>query len=140
MKNNKVLCRCGQAMTELILFQPGAVDENYRWCVDYRCACGWHSPLRYGKAEEEARKLAYEAATRRPPNKPLTEEQIMEMINDEAIWSCGRDSEGYDIYVHDAWDTRAHLKNADFEDYLFFAAKPTEADIEAARKDRSKSE
>jgi len=67
------------------------------------------------------------------PNLPLTEAQIMALPDDDAIYTIGF-AKG--IYVWDSKETKLYMQkflNRPIN-RLFFAAKPTPADIEAARK------
>lgn len=125
---DKVMCKyCGYEMAlvpELVL-GPGDPEEPYeRW---YECrSCGACSPRAISDG------AAYEAATRHMPNLPLTKEQIMGMPDDDALWLV----EKYDgtIHVQSVFVTDTSRRYPLLELFYVFAAKPTPADIEAARK------
>lgn len=80
-----VICPCGKEMRLI-------VDR----CVDwkqvpvfrayYKCKCGWQSPVSLDYDKLVARNKALAFATRRPPNRPLTLEQVQAMEPHTAVW------------------------------------------------------
>jgi hypothetical protein len=94
----------------------------------YVCeGCEAVSPIAYS---EEA---AYTAATRTPPNRALTREQVEAMDDQDAVWIV-RKGTGK-ICVGPAREAVAILISLEgYSRFWFFAALPTPADIEAARE------
>lgn len=127
---DKVMCPwCGEEMKTVYDCDP--LDDM--WYARYGCKCGSHTPWGLGKSKTEAIVAANLSETRRPPNLPLTEAQIMALPDDDAIYTIGF---AKDIYVWDSKETKLYMQkflNRPIN-RLFFAAKPTPADIEAARK------
>jgi len=94
----------------------------------YVCeGCESVSPIAYSEDS------AYTAATRTPPNRPLTEEQIYESDDKDAIWAYENGVLYEPISAAKTWEL---LSCENYKDTMFFACKPTPADIEAARKER----
>ena len=118
----KVICPRGHVMEPIIVNSIGPLR-----CLGhaYRCECGWTSP------PEMSEESAYLAATRTPPNRPLTLKDMTEYDESDAVWVVSRDGH---VAVVNGLDA---LEYAGYEyDALFFARKPSPADIEAARKER----
>ena len=92
----------------------------------YVCeGCEAVSPISYSEDS------AYVAATRTPPNPPLTLEGMAELDESDAVWVVAKDGT---VCVVNGLDA---LEYAGYEyDALYFAANPSPADIEAARKER----
>lgn len=93
----------------------------------YVCdGCEATSPIAYS---EDA---AYAAATQRPPNLPMTREQVEVMPDNAAVWyvtdSCTLVLIERACIVRGFWSI--------YENDMLFASMPTPADIEAARKGR----
>jgi len=125
--SEKVKCRyCGSEMELLEVYAYELCgDRPYK---NYRCCeCGAESPT-VGVRED-----ALLAANRRPPNPPLTKEQIMGMPGDDAVWWVWFNKLG----EHRTTVLSANNSLTNILDRgpvpLMFAAKPTPADIEAAR-------
>lgn len=96
----------------------------------YRC-CGCNAMSPPKETEEDA----CAAATRRPPNLPLTKEQIMGMPDDDALWLIGQRCGS--VTVYSAGEIKREIKY--YTDVAFaFSAKPAPDDIEAARKKADK--
>ena len=91
----------------------------------YECAqCCARSPIAITSKD------AYAAATRRPENRALTLEGMAEMDESDAVWAVAKDGT---VCVVNGLDAHEY---AGYEyDALYFAAKPTPEDIEAARKE-----
>ena len=115
-----VICPwCGYEMSLM-----SVSDEPYeRWYKCYNCEA--RSPI---ALTDEA---AYAAATRRPPNRPLTLPELFDLEDDDAAWVVAENGKIYAMGAECAqeWAGEEHC--------LFFAVKPTPADIEAARKERN---
>ena len=121
-----VICPCGE---EMILCCDQADCGNYY--AQYDCDCGWSSPQCERRTEQEAIEAAYEAATRKPPNRPLTLPELFDLGDDDVVWTVFENGR---IWAMGARGAQAWLTD---EHYLLFARKPTPADIEAARKERN---
>jgi hypothetical protein len=127
-----IVCRCGKEMEPLYDSDPMEDSDFYARFV---CKCGWMAP--WGKmkhTKDEARMSAFDAATRRPPNLLLTKKQVMEMDDLDAVWIV---RQSYERILCTAGTLKYRI---DFEpsttgQELWFAANPTTADIEAARKE-----
>ena len=91
----------------------------------YVCdGCEATSPIAYSED------TAYLAATRTPPNKPLTLPELFDLADDDAAWVV---TENGKIW---AMGAECAQEWASEERCLFFASKPTNADIAAARKEQ----
>ena len=103
--------------------------EDYYFCPE----CHSHSPHiatsdgNWDKASNDC----YLAATRTPPNLPLTQEQVEEMPRNAAIWEV-TPSNGL-VGLEFAGIIKSFVRS----DSLYFAAPPTPADIAAARKENN---
>lgn len=101
--------------------------EDYYFCPE----CHSHSPHiatsdgNWDKASNDC----YLAATRTPPNKPMTFDGMVALDEADAVWVVSKDGA---VCVVNGLDA---LEYAGYEyDALYFARKPTPEDIEAARK------
>lgn len=127
--DNKVTCRyCGHEMqpdekTCVSVYAEGHWKSQQP--VNYRCECGAESPIADGMV------AAYIAANKRPENKPLSREQIMEMDRGDAVWVYRSEALQW---VHSAHYVRQFLLIGGADVVMYFAAKPTPEDIEAAKK------
>lgn len=138
MEDKKVTCRyCWHEMqpdekTCVSVYVEG--HWNSQQPVNYRCECGAESPIADGMD------AAYIAANKRPENKPLSREQIMGMPGDDAVWYIHK--YGGSLNVICAKGAAYHYADYENKDTgncaIYFAAKPTPADIEAARKKADK--
>lgn len=127
-----VMCPwCGGEMVR------SAIIARARGCykATYRCKkCKISAPFGETKSTwREAEDDAYLAATHRPPNRPMTREQVEEMPDLAAVWSHGT----LLCQLHAAKDVRRFIQRGWTDGEMFFAAHPTPADIEAARKERA---
>ncbi len=89
---------------------------------------------------KEAKEAARSAAVRRPPNLPLTESALMALNPaSDAVWYVidGWTEQSQVISAHSAQSEPSYWLSADM---LLFAAPPTPADIEAARKAKENAE
>lgn len=94
----------------------------------YVCeGCEAVSPIAYS---EDA---AYAAATRHPPNRPLTREQVEKLDDLDAVWVVRGRGDAYTIMVVEAMRLEHVYTNGE----VMFGHRPTPADIEAARKERN---
>lgn len=142
MDKQKVLCPQGHEMIlgwDSIEKGDPIYSPKHKWVANYHCECGWRSPNGLGATPEDAIKAAYEAATLRPPNKPLTAERIMELDDFSVVWSVYADKG--DIKNKKGIDATMHWKDEISEngfpaDPMLFSSNPTAADIEAARKEQ----
>lgn len=120
--NEKVLCPwCGEEME----------CHNNLSSIRYHCFhCGAVAPFGEMKTHESA----YQAAMRRPPNKPMTKEQLYALPNDAAIWVCYNDG----VRREGAFPTSASwgkfYPDLCCDNGMAFSSLPTNADIEAARR------
>lgn len=86
--------------------------------------------LMLGKTVYETEDAAYAAATRRPPNKPLTEEQLLQLDDLDAVWVLG----AMGLFVGSGHYAKWYPAQGDIKKgVLVFSAQPTSADIESAR-------
>ncbi len=108
------------------------------WFAHYYCDCGWIAPDDGGgDTKQEAINAAYAAATRRPPNKPLTREQIYKMHDLDAIWIVYPDEKDREPCVMPViFLTSGGMRDEQLKHCIIFASNPTPADIEEARKAR----
>jgi hypothetical protein len=144
--DNKVMCPwCGSEMrlppTGCEIDEKSGMRQARYCCINIWCKAG--APLgAWETTESAAIQAAYLAATRRPPNLPLTKEQIMAMQDDAAVWGVSvlRDNEGPDrITVASAAELKELLSDYPYTAFLegiYFAALPSSADIEAGRKEK----
>lgn len=103
---------------------------NHQWTAYFMCGtCCAGTPNAYGKSEQEAIEAAYAAATRTPPNLPLTLKDMTEYDESDAVWVVSMDGNVAVVNGLDALEYAGYEYGA-----LFFARKPSPADIEAARK------
>lgn len=92
----------------------------------YVCeACESCSPVAYSA------EAAYLAATSTPPNPPLTLAELFTLDDTDAVWIVSGNGKIM------AMGAECAQEWASEERCLFFAVKPTTADIEAARKDNA---
>ena len=105
------------------------LGDDYYYCP----LCHSHSPHIHtvGGEWDIADKECYAAANRTPPNLPLTLPSLFELEEDDAVWVV---SENGRIWAMSAEAACEWASEADT--VLFFARKPTAADIEEARKAR----
>lgn len=106
----------------------------------YACDCGASSP------PEVAEETAYAAATRTPPNRPLTREQAIrsdlpvwvEYIDypDESRLAFVCSGEEENTLFMTSKGSAAFNEDYNAETMLFFSEPPTLADIEAARAEK----
>lgn len=126
----KVMCRyCGTEMTEYDGTMVNTLKGTMR--LRLRCKCGAHSP--YGEernSRKDALVAAHQAAARRPENRVLDYETVYCMTNGEAVWRVDKDNDVRVFGGFDAWQKYNDKR------YLYFATKPTQADIHAARGER----
>ena len=117
----KVICPRGHVMEPIIVNSIGPLR-----CLGraYRCECGWTSP------PEMSEESAYLAATRTPPNRPLTREQVEALDDLSAVWVVGET----DIVLMSVGEFKRTYGWC-MRYMWMFASKPTHADIEAARKE-----
>ena len=116
---------CGNPMTL-------GVDAHFDGTVTgafYECiSCKADSPyIDDAGSADDIKQAAYLAATATLPNLPLTRKQIMEKEPDDAIWlvNCGT-SEVISAYI-------VQMQfDAEGRECIFFARKPTPADIASA--------
>lgn len=132
---NALRCRhCGQEILSSQLETRYDMNGGKVSCR-LRCGCGASTPWgEYCKDREKAIEAAFLAATSAKPNPPLNREQVMEMRDLDAVWIVNAE--------HIGIKPAAWLKSDIFADIwaekkLYFAAPPSTADIEAARKGRS---
>ena len=127
-EERKVICPCGK---EMALQEAEGIMPAYRYIASYHCGCGWNSPVRDGTTREEAAEEAYAAATSRPENLPLTLPALFELEEADAVWVVDENGRIWAMGAECAqeWASEEHC--------LFFARKPTNADIAAARKERT---
>lgn len=125
MSERKVMCPQGHEMILQVAHGLDPVGDHIdvAW---YVCECGWRSPDAQARTEQQAIEAAYISATATPPNLPLTREQVEAMDGIDAIWLVGMKSGAR--YVCAASEC------LDYEGdwYLYFARKPSPADIAAA--------
>lgn len=135
-ERNPVLCPwCGFEMAAYTISIQGYSGE--KTCF-YECAqCCARSPIAI------TNKDAYAAATRRPPNRPMTREQIENsgLQDNDAVWIMSRTNENAALHLIDGcslkqlmWECRI---SADTNTWVWLRRKPTPEDIEAARKERN---
>ena len=128
-EHKPVICPCGK---EMELWETAGTLPVYKFIAYYQCGCGWTSPVRDGTTREETIEAAYEAATRRPENRPLTLPELFDLDPEaDAVWVVTDN----DVCVMNAEAACEWASDADI--VLFFAAKPTPADIEAARSSQN---
>ena len=77
---------------------------------------------------------AYAAATATPPNRPLTLAEIKNRDDFDAIWWVRKNDN--QTFVFAVYEFKGMTSEFSAERWAF-AAKPTSADIEAARKERN---
>ena len=136
MSNQKVLCPwCGRTMQykswrDYDIARLQDMHEGWFECI----GCMATSPTVKMDEKEFVCQAAYEAATRRPPNKPLTLPELFDL-----------DPESDAVWIYDSsWEKPIRAMSAeeacewasDADTVLFFASKPTAADIDAARKEQ----
>jgi len=98
-----------------------------------QCKCGAESPK--NRARDDALlEAAYLAATRRPPNRPLTLAEIKNRDDFDAIWWVRKNDN--QTFVFAVYEFKGMTSEFSAERWAF-AAKPTPEDIEAARKERN---
>lgn len=127
-----VICKCGRTMVCVSESKREHDDKPYQ--ARFRCLCGWWGPKRGGYTQEEANERAREAAN--PPNLPLTREQVEAMDELAAVWVAYEEDDVATniIFAADALYT---IRQGNRDKGLYFAAKPTPEDIEAARKEHT---
>lgn len=127
-EQKKAMCPQGH---EMKIVAPKSPDNFGVFIAGYVCDCGWQSPRERNNDREKAIAAAYLAATRRPPNKPLTLPELFDL-----------DPESDAVWIYDSsWEKPIRAMSAeeacewasDADTVLFFGFKPTAADIEAAR-------
>jgi len=90
----------------------------------YVCdVCEAVSPIAYS---EDA---AYAAANATPPNRPMDYKTIYNLTDREPVWRVDKDDDVIVLGGYNAW------RKYDAVRYLYFAANPSPADIDAARKE-----
>ena len=123
-ERNPVLCPwCGFEMAAYTISIQGYSGE--KTCF-YECAqCCARSPMAVTNRD------AYNAATRRPPNLPLTLPELFALADDDAVWVVADNGKIYAMGAECAqeWASEEHC--------IFFSRKPTPEDIEAERKERN---
>jgi len=87
----------------------------------------------YGREKTALRRAISALEATIKPNLPLTEAQLFGLSDDDAVWPVACDGTIYVVTAQAAWNEYEALKR-DGIIVWFFAAKPTPADIEAARK------
>ena len=117
---------------------PNTENEETEYAVYYRCDCGWESPkciTHHENGLDGARKEAYRLATLRPPNLPLTREQVEAMPDLAAVWVFVEERYKPTIITaeHAMLRYQGDTVLPFHSDAMLFAAPPTPADIEAAR-------
>ena len=116
MSEQKVLCPwCGEEMTLI-----WDIEDSVHW---FNCNfCGAHSPR---------------FATRRPPNKPLTEEQLNARDDLDAVWEVYVLKNGAtNVFLIPARTVKGCYVITNMGDIFLFGARPSLADIEAARAEK----
>lgn len=118
-----VICPwCGFEMAAYTISIQGYSGEKK--CF-YECAqCCARSPMAVTNRD------AYAAATRTPPNRPMDYKTIYNLTDREPVWRVDKDDDVIVLGGYNAW------RKYDAVRYLYFAANPSPADIEAARKER----
>lgn len=104
------------------------LGDDYYYCP----LCDSHSPHIHtvGGEWDIADKECYAAANRTPPNLPLTFDGMAALDESDAVWVVSKDGAVCVVNGLDAYEYAGYEYDA-----LFFARKPTPADIEAARKE-----
>lgn len=94
----------------------------------YVCeACEAVSPIAYSD------KAAYLAATAAPPNRPMTFDGMAALDESDAVWVVSKDGAVCVVNGLDAYEYAGYEYDA-----LYFARKPTPADIAAAKAAKEK--
>ena len=117
-----VMCRfCGGEMVS----SPARYFDG---TVDYKYAC---EQCGIRTEDFDTMEEAYAAATRRPPNLPLDYKTIYNLTDREPVWRVDKQDDVIVLGGYNAW------RKYDAVRYLYFAANPSPADIEAARAEKS---
>ena len=117
---------CGFEMAAYTISIQGYSGE--KTCF-YECAqCCARSPIAI------TNKDAYAAATRRPPNRPLTLAEIKNRDDFDAIWWVRKNDN--QTFVFAVYEFKGMTSEFSAERWAF-AAKPTPEDIEAARNEHN---
>jgi hypothetical protein len=129
---------CGSEMVKQMQSRFNQMMGTKEYHGHYACQmCGSSAPeSEYLTDLSAAEESAYAAATRTPPNRPLTRAQVAEKDGYDAVWRVNKMS-GYLYRPMSAKDVRdlIECESVNYcENLWYFAAKPTPADIEAARK------
>ena len=141
MSEQKVVkCRCGKDMHPY----HGQYYSGCRYWARYECECGWCAPLIVGDTADEAIEVAYLAATPTPPNRPMTlydahkygAEYPDEPLYIEYLGGNPYLTIGYVAAIYMTMFEPAGQGSASYgETWRAWLRKPTQADIEAARKE-----
>lgn len=130
-ESKRVVClHCGNHMTLEPLDEAGhfaatGVDQHWYECY----ICGSRTPI----ADSEA--AAYAAATQRPPNLPLTREQVEAMDDLDAVWEVfafWNLFKRVDILIITGDTAKKDYTITSLGDILMFSRRPTNDDISAA--------
>jgi len=135
-ENKPVICPwCGRAMFRTPCKQGLRwIEETKEWVhegeINFTCICGAQTPIK------ENTPTAIKAAmdTHRPPNRPLTREQVAEMPALSGVWVY-EDNEN--ILLETAETAIIDYEEGISTGCIYFSAPPTPADIEAARKEEA---
>jgi hypothetical protein len=132
-EERKVICPCGKEMmlmgdngTHGPAFKVYPAPQNAKW-FNYICECGWSSPT------AEGRTAAYAAAMKRPPNLPLTREQLRTMPEHTPVFIAAENW----ILLESSESALLDYDAGSATGCMYFATLPSPADIEAARKERA---
>ena len=137
-ERNPVICPwCGEEMVFRVNYHGQDEDEDLgRRCLGtHACEqCGANSP-QIDTWECSVEMDAYRAATQRPSNLPLTKAQVEGMSGLDAVWIVNTSHIGIKSAAWLQQELRDVFADVWSAKKLFFAAPPTPADIEAARKE-----
>lgn len=110
-------------------------QATYHYDIDpywglFRCRELDHAPEWDGHTPAQAIDRI-ERMTVTPPNRPMDYKTIYNLTDREPVWRVDKDDDVIVLGGYNAW------RKYDAVRYLYFAANPSPADIEAARKERS---